>query len=463
MELSFTDFKQQFYSRIHDMRVFDCGDFNLLKVVLDGLKVDYVNKGMNQDLVLKSNLKIKTLLFLKRLKNRAAFVAAEKELAKIGKTKKKYLLFDNGRVGYSETHEKISYYFGNIIPVLGDNNCYTIYQKASELVGGSRFGELDPLKHDALAEDDFRMIADLKQSFARISVTIAFSEVELKNVASAFNNFFIEYRLWRKLLSATDFKVCFFDQHYHREGMMLALKRKGIKSVELQHGLIAPEDIFYVFPPAIKEIAKRALFPDKILTYSNYWSGVLEAGYEFRKDQIDVIGRYQCNNTIVSKEEEQRFMNFTKGRDFILITTQTFLHEHFIAYAMWLSQDLKKRNSDVPVVVKLHPSEKKSTYDAIGELDNVAILDCNTEFLLSRCSHHVTIFSTTLYDASRYQCRNYSLENERCWDYVKACVDSGVSELLAMDENPLDRKEWKGKRGFFYDDFDIHKHKLVEL
>jgi len=463
MELSFTEFKSNFYSKVPDMQVLDCLDFNLLKVLLDGLKVDYVSKGMSQNLVLKNKLRIRIIITLKRLKNRRWFNASQAEAGKIKAATKKHLLFDNGRIGYSERQEKVSYYFGNIVGVLGNDNCYTIYQKTSELGGGSRFQNLEALKYEPLNADDFKMIDALQSAFSKIRKETGFSETEFTNIASAFNNFFFEYRLWRTLLSGTQFRTCLFDQHYHREGMMLALKRKNIKSIELQHGLIAPEDIFYVFPKQISAVAGRALFPDKIFTYSEYWSQVLQSGFEFTKEQIDVIGLYQCSNTIITKEQEQSFMDFTKGKEFILITTQTFLQDPFIEYATWLSNDLKTKNSSVPVVMKIHPSEKRSTYEAIDKLGNVKVLDCNTEFLLSRCSHHVTIFSTTLYDASKYNCRNYSLENQRCWDYVKACVDSGVSELLAMNENPLDRKEWHGKRGFFYDDFNKHKNKLKDI
>ncbi|MGL4599152.1 MAG: hypothetical protein ACRCYO_16650, partial [Bacteroidia bacterium] len=42
---TFTEFKSDFYSRFSDPTVFDCGDMNLLKVVLDGLKVRYAERG----------------------------------------------------------------------------------------------------------------------------------------------------------------------------------------------------------------------------------------------------------------------------------------------------------------------------------------------------------------------------------------------------------------------------------
>jgi hypothetical protein len=55
--------------------------------------------------------------------------------------------------------------------------------------------------------------------------------------------------------------------HYHNEGKALAFKRKDIKTIELQHGLIAATDVFYVFPPQTKSIINKALFADEIWVY----------------------------------------------------------------------------------------------------------------------------------------------------------------------------------------------------
>lgn len=463
MQLTFDQFKNIFYDKVKDLTVFDCSDFNTLKVVLDGLKVNYISKGIQDDTILKTTWELKVQFFLQRKKYAAQYEEAQKHLVRIRQGKAKYLLFDNGRSAYGDKGELVSFYFDKIKKELGEEKCYVIYQKPVKFHDGLTFQKLEAIKYAPLSKEDHQLRISLRETYRKIELLKCFSHEELTNIRTAFGLFFSQYRIWIRLLSGMGFKVCFFDQHYHREGMLLALKRLQIKSAELQHGLIAKEDIFYVFPDRILGIAHAALFPDKIYTYSQFWSDILATGYEFRKNQIDVIGQYQYINTNINSLQEKAFYEFVGDRPFILITTQTYLHSYFLDYITWLSADLHSRNARHLVVVKLHPSEKEQDYDALLKLDNVKVFDCNTEFLLSKCSHHVSIYSTTLYDASKYNCENYSLNVDRCRDYIASMIASGVSSLLELAENPLDKQQNGKNMVCFYEDFNLHKGKLSNL
>ena len=45
MSFLFKDFKKNFYSKFNDYKIFDGLEFNYFKVALEGIKVDYYQKG----------------------------------------------------------------------------------------------------------------------------------------------------------------------------------------------------------------------------------------------------------------------------------------------------------------------------------------------------------------------------------------------------------------------------------
>jgi hypothetical protein len=66
---SFSDFKSDFYAKVSDFTLFDCAEFNALKIVLDGLKVDYVSRGKVKSPIFQSLFVYESINLLKRLKS----------------------------------------------------------------------------------------------------------------------------------------------------------------------------------------------------------------------------------------------------------------------------------------------------------------------------------------------------------------------------------------------------------
>ena len=467
---TFSQFKQKFYARQSDLSIFDCEDFNLLKVILDGLKVDYLKRGIYHQPIFQNTWLNALTLLAKKAKYNGRIRMARKKCKEVSsELTVPYFFFDNGRVSEDIHGEKVSFYFSKIERYLGSQNCTTLYQTLTSLKQGETISNLFLATHfDFYSREDKSFIRHLKGTYLKIERCQVFDSNELFNIRVAINKFFDEYRFWRFLLIKSRVKFALFDEHYHREGFILALKRKKIGAIELQHGLIAPEDIFYVFPQQVAKIRERALFPEKIFTYGTYWSDILKKGFEFSPSQIDVLGAYQEINTYLSLEQKKQMDHFLNGSSFVLITTQTSLHSYFVAYARWLSGDMLKKAKDVKIVVKIHPSEKMDDYMDLIEIENVRVFPFNTEYLLSRCSWHVSCYSTTLYDATKYNCNNYSLLIEQCKDYIDTFVNEGISTGINSDQSPLDTQPMKGSAVKFdkrtlYEDFENNKHKLKQL
>jgi hypothetical protein len=470
MAETFSTFKTQFYSKVPDLALFDCEDFNLLKVVLDGLKVNYAKRGIVNQEIFQNTFSFHLKRIVRRIKHHSAVRLGRSTYADLQKKiNAPYLLFDNGRIAQDTDGKEVSFYFNRIEKFLGKEKCVTIYQAKTRLDQGPDIHKLSFVNlYDPYSKEEKEFIIRLKSSYRNIENEGIFSNEELLNIRVAINKFFHEYRTWKYILENGKVKYALFDEHYHREGFILALKRKGIKVVELQHGLIAREDIFYVFPPQVKSVAKKALFPDKLFTYGEYWSRILAEGSEFDKNQVEVLGLYQEINTNVSPEHLKQLNDFLKGELFVLVTTQTFLHKYFIEYIEWLSEDLKKNSSNVKIVVKMHPSEKMENYKELDRLNNVTIINCNTEYLLSKCQWHISSYSTTLYDATKYSCTNFSIYIEQSKDYIESFVKEGISVLIKKGENPVLRsvkaeETRKFTRADIFADFNEHKHKLMQL
>ena len=70
---------------------------------------------------------------------------------------------------------------------------------------------------------------------------------------------------------------------YTEPWVVLACKRTGAKCIEVQHGVITPDNIYYQSPVSIKMREDKLIFPTYILTLADEWKKILisqESGYD---------------------------------------------------------------------------------------------------------------------------------------------------------------------------------------
>jgi hypothetical protein len=441
--MTFTDFKKDFYSRVKDLSIFDCEDFNLLKVVLDGLKVRYTDKGTIRTYMFYPGFVYSSYLFAQRLRKKSAVFLKRKMHARLEETwGRPFLIIDNGRIQYDESGKPVSSYFHNIINLFG-GKCVVVNEKvrdervAHDFDYSALFGlyALQPLN-----AEEHKLRLNLIKSYKGIMRSGVFDTYELKNIRIAMDVFFTQYRVWSRFLETHPklthaFPVC----HYHREGCILALKRKKIEVIELQHGLIACEDIFYIFPEAIKPIRERALFADRMLVYGEFWKKRLEKGYEYPAQNIDVVGYYLYSNTTIAVHVREAIEKAAANKKIILVTTQTFMHDHFMNYVSWLANNIQANGHPYIILVKPHPAERPGLYENLDSLPGVKVMSESIDVLFQFASLHISVYSTTLYDAVRFGVPNYSLWVEEYGDYIRSVIDSGVAQLLHDRESPFDK------------------------
>src|SRR5688572_12477580 len=81
LDTTYTEFKNSFYDRTGDLSILDGGDFNALKIVLDGLKVQYHKRGIKNHYLFEASWKKQFAVFLKKGRSHAIIEKAKAELA----------------------------------------------------------------------------------------------------------------------------------------------------------------------------------------------------------------------------------------------------------------------------------------------------------------------------------------------------------------------------------------------
>jgi len=429
---TFTKFKDDFYARVPDLRLFDCGEINLTKVVLDGLKVNYAGKGA-----------LRPFLFYP-LPLYHAFVAAKRLRQKSGDSFQRlqhlkgrpYLVSEVGRLTPGPDGKQQSLYFPAIVAQLQRKQVTIVADKVADASPDhdATVAQLnDWFLYQPLTPKEKAWRQQLLAAFDRINASGIFNAAELENIRFAIHRFFYQYKVWSRFLDLfPTLTTCYFTCHYHKEGQILALKERGIRCVELQHGLIAAQDIFYVFPPALKPVKDKALFADEILVYGPYWKDVLLQGAEYDEDQIHIAGYYLYEHASVFQKEEEALKALTSGKRVYLLTTQTFLHDAFIRFANDLASEITARGENALVLLKPHPAEKKEMYEAAFQQHEVIrVTTLPLPILFRAASLHISIYSTTLYEALRFGLSNYVFDAQGCEDYVDGIVASGVATRVA--------------------------------
>lgn len=446
---SFTDFKADFYAKVTDFSIFDCAEFNALKIVLDGLRVDYISRGPVKSHLFGSLWKYELENRLKQIKAVAKGTQRYSTSQLQAFKNRKYLIADDGRVALDATGIPHSYYFTTLMQSLKNDDCLHIIEKKRNPNASCDINYEQLTATFLLAplnSDEKDLINHIRTTFKKISRSKIFNEKELLNIAFAFQNFFNKYKIWSRFLQLVHPQTMFCIVHYHNEGRTLAFKRKGIKVIELQHGLIATKDVFYVFPSQTKSVIQKALFADEIWVYGAYWKKVLEQGAEYQHN-IKTAGYYLYDNFGGYEAIEKEIDAFAAGKKLIIITTQTSLHKAFIAYALWLNNDIKERNLPYKILVKTHPLEKQEHYAILHQTAGIKMVNYPLPVLFKKVHLHVTIYSTTLYDGARAGVPGFALHNEQYKDYIEEIIQSGVAYPLAQNENPVD---------------SVHKLKMVD-
>lgn len=430
---SFESFKKNFYERFPDLSIFNCGDdLNLTKVVLDGLKVGYSSQRKLKPRFLTKPFFKWILLFVRQILFGGRLPS---------KLKHRILITGTPRP-ISESDSRL-FYFNKFIEAIPEKDVALFFPIKIDNYKNDQFliNAIVSKCHFSENIEELNVLLGLRKKI--IDLKPQFSESDFENVTIAIEKFAIQFFVWNRILKNSAIKKAFFDEHYHREGFLYALKINDVEAIELQHGLISFKDIFYVFPKNILPVKEKALFPDKILLFGEYWKVVLLKGFEFTESQIEVIGDFNsyANNLIEEIIDEEK-------RSVILITSQTLIKEYIWGQTLKMAYEIQKSNLNYVIWYKPHPIEYSdlSYYEIPEELRGLlSIKKQNLEQLLKHALCQVSVYSTSLIDGIRFGVPSYSWDFTPAKDYVDDFVNQGFSTLLSNGTYPWEIDPDSGK------------------
>jgi len=432
----FTEKKQEFISSFDDPKIFDCADFNIIKLYQYAI---FREEGFNARVYWTLPVFIINLIFfIKRLRI--------KRIPKISYNPNvKVFISDNGPTLKLGTSEK-SRYFHQIIDKLNNNYLYcdTSSIKRKTTIHHISVEEYYPyFSVLPINDDDKYTLKHLKKTYKNIISKTKINNNKKQILKEIIEIFWRRYRVYRKLLEYyPNLKIAFTNEHYQYEYMFYALKRRGVKIIELQHGLIANEDMFYVYDKKILKVKEKALFADEMWVYGQYWKDTLLNGYEYDEKQIKIFGYYLYYEKNFSDAFQQEINKIKQKYPFVIFATaQKNLEKHLAEYINFLLQDAYQKSQKFALIIKEHPSATQSTIDFINvPKENVFVMNYPIEWLFQVCDAHFSIYSTTLYDALMFNIQhNFALKHPLFSDYVESIVNKGIAIELLPTENLLDK------------------------
>ena len=340
---------------------------------------------------------------------------------------RKALVIDAGRKVGSH-----SFFFGRVIESIGRENVTVIntginpdpeadIDLSSIATAGCRPGK-----------EEMLLLRDIRKVLARCKGSGKFTTVEMDYIQSSFHVFFEEFRRYNKLLKQGNPRACIFITHYHKEGLIAALKRAGVQSMELQHGLVARNDLYYIYPAQFSGVIKKGLFPDRIFVFGEYWKELLLQGCEWDPSRIVIAGNLQWTAGELPTGEPIAKENL------LLVAAQKNSTGAFIAYVRHLTS-LLPSHPGWSIVVKMHPLEKEVEQYLRLQQPHVRVVgnEQSIHEWIQRARIQVSFYSTTFYDALGKNVVNFSLQNDQYEDYAREMVMDGIALPLAMDGDPF--------------------------
>lgn len=422
---SFSEQHDFLLEKLEDVSIFESDNWNFLKIAQHALTYSN-NEDTSKLLETRWNkpLWILELIFwIKRLRNKGSG-----PLPKF----KPLLFLDGGRYATDDQGVKHSVYFEKILSQVQTSD-RTVIQIAgdTDLACDYRMTSLRSSIGAAILDENLAsMLRDVKQVVEQFNAA-DFTSTERDYFASAMQVFVEEFAIYNTLFADQGVRKCFFCTHYHREGLIAAAHVHGIEMIELQHGLIAENDLYYAYPDYVIQAKKPAFFPNKLLLFGNYWRDVILRGNERNPEDCIVVGDYSYS---ILKPKANK-------ANVVFIGAQKNMAQPYVDYVKSLLEKLETAYPDWKVKLKMHPLEKQvALYESISHPQFELIgNEGDLHALLVECRIQISIYSTTFFDALGLEVVNFSLQNfTEFADYAADMIKENVAYPLNFEDDPIE-------------------------
>lgn len=232
----------------------------------------------------------------------------------------------------------------------------------------------------------------------------------LENIEPYLENDGFSKRDARRKIYDFYYSLCLYKRLYKKLGikrflfigqpasMIAAAKELGVETIEFQHGFVDRYHHGYCWSEYAKEYKEFMPLPDKIFLYGDCFVDELKKT-GFWDQELIAVGSSQMEKYRKAPGREQEG---TGRRLNLLLTTQGFDTDNLIVFIKRFIDTVKKK---IRMAIKLHPqydTSLKSWVENFSSYNNVFILTENnisTLQLIKECDFHLTIWSTTHYEA----------------------------------------------------------------
>lgn len=205
-------------------------------------------------------------------------------------------------------------------------------------------------------------------------------------------------------------------------------KRKGIPTLELQHGVIEPEHFGYNYQTS--NIVRQ--FPDVLLTFGNFWNQ--NANYPIDKGHIKAVGFPYFEKQVHTFLEQNKHQRFT-----ILFISQGTIGKQLANLACQFS---KMQNANYRIIYKLHPGEfavwRKEYPDLLKccQQGTIEVIDSNAKSIyeyFSQSDLQIGVGSTALFEGLAFHLKTI-IYKAYGYERMKYLYNNGYAALVSTPE-----------------------------
>jgi hypothetical protein len=319
-----------------------------------------------------------------------------------------------------------SAYFSRVMEELGENNCILVEPGDKPEVRSRQIRHSNLIFSSSVIAWPRLSLhlgiknAELLSAFRQLEIILEKLSPHYRSVESFrdsarghIENFIVNRAAYKKFLRKHDPKFVVMLTSYGKEGIIAACQELGIPSVELQHGTISHFSAQYFYPPGVT----KTLFPDYFLSYSNYFTEILEASN--LKTKVITFGNPEMENSVF-------FANRNVKKKKILVLSQWTVRNDLLD----LTLDLSRMWSDqYEIVFRLHPKEAKIRSCVENLFGNTAVCvadqsDASLSKMQMDAEFQVGVYSTALFEGMALGCKTFVLDVAGV-DHVGLAIEKG--------------------------------------
>ena len=283
-------------------------------------------------------------------------------------------------------------------------------------------------------------------------------------------NFQYDYNKYIELLEKRNPKQVFLVVAYENKALIAACKKMNVEIIELQHGTISPYHLGYSYPKNTmkfnNEIKEIEYFPDKILSFGDYWQNassypiesdkIISMGFPYFDENSKTYMKIAENKEIIENKEIVNKEDCKTYQKQILFISQGVIGKYLSKLAYKTAKDLNEtinqeengnNNLNYKFIYKLHPGEYgtwRENYDyltkAINEFDNFHVIDKSEPplyELFAKSNFQIGAFSTAIYEGLAFNCKTFIIDVPGV-EYLDDLIDKNIVKKVENSEEIID-------------------------